>query len=75
VNQPSNRCPVEWAKYNEHESKRQLADCLPLLPDVELDDLLLTVRRACNELQDMGPKSERIALQLLTAMGRFEAQR
>jgi hypothetical protein len=32
-----------------------------------LPELLAVIRRACSELQDMGAKSERIALQLLTA--------
>jgi hypothetical protein len=32
-----------------------------------LPRLLEVIRRACSELQDMGTKSERIALQLLTA--------
>lgn len=87
MQEPNNRCPVDWARYNEHmQAVRRVdqnialiakleAEALPMLPDFELDDLLLAVRRAASELEGQGEKSDRIATQLLTALGRFEAAR
>ena len=39
-----------------------------------LTDLVQAVRRAASELEGQGEKSDRIAMQLLTALARFAAE-
>jgi len=90
MNEPNNVNPEDWARFNEHTARQaashmsitEQALCLEPyeieireLPDFELEDLFLAVRRAASELEGQGEKSDRIATQLLTALGRFEAAR
>lgn len=51
---------------------RDLFDPLPSLDSPHGTALTTAVYHACDELQDLGPKSKRICLQLLEALARYE---
>jgi hypothetical protein len=87
---PGNMDPYEWALYNERQSHTLATlsglpapepGVLNLAPyevqqdPPELTDLMLVINRAAGELQGGGERENRIALQLLTALARFEAAR
>lgn len=88
--EPTGIDPAAWARYNELTSRgpkvrdpRTLRDepTFSLEPyEIRIEwagpisDLMHAVRRAASELEGQGEKSDRIALQLLTAMARFAVE-
>jgi hypothetical protein len=88
VEKPNNQDPHEWAKFNEETARlicemggrcstvemERMAIRVDEMPE-EMTDLLLAVNRAASELQGGGERENRISLQLLTALARFEAAR
>jgi hypothetical protein len=88
MNRPNNISALDWARYNESQARTlaQLSGLPPAEPgvlelapyevrtDTPIGDLTKAVERAASELHGQGPKSDRIALQLLAALGRFHTE-
>lgn len=79
---PRTTDPAEWARHNQQvgpgcvvpvEPERPL-ELAPHEVDSPVRELLTAVERAASELHGQGAKSDRIALQLLTAIARFEGE-
>ena len=79
---PRTTDPAEWARHNQQAGPGCVVTVEPEQP-LELAphevyspvrELLTAVERAASELHGQGAKSDRIALQLLTALARFEGE-
>ena len=79
---PRTTDPAEWARHNQQAGPGCV---VPVEPERPLElaphevgspvrELLTAVERAASELHGQGAKSDRIALQLLTAIARFEGE-
>lgn len=86
MEKPKTIDPFAWAQFNQAIAMN-LANAMQLPePELQLEqyeirieetgplnELFRSIRRAVGELEGQGEKSDRIALQLLTAMARFAA--
>lgn len=74
LTRPKNQDPLSWAEFNAALARIPTVRLVEIEPEMRLDAirrLQLRVRRAANELEGQGAKSDRIAAQLLTALADF----